>query len=263
MPLSSRACEAISNTTFLRLLHCVRNDNTFLTVIASPTPLSSRVYEAISNTTFLRLLHCVRNDNNAEIHLYPCHRELTKRSPLPRVASLVRNDKPSYCHRPHPVIASTKRSLSHIDCHFVPCNTFLLSRSLLSSRVCEAISFTPRLLTAFAMTIPSYCHRAPTCHRELTNDLAALRDCHCVRDNNGESTPCHGLTSDLNTTLRLLHCVRNDNTFNCLAAHTLSSRVYGDLKCCFLSCHCVRNDINAKSTSPPRLINLVKPKIIS
>ncbi|SMX55243.1 protein of unknown function [Brevefilum fermentans] len=58
------------------MLHCVRNDNTFL--------LSSRACEAISSFTPLRLLHYVRNDNNAEIHLYPCHRE----PPTPVIASL-------------------------------------------------------------------------------------------------------------------------------------------------------------------------------
>jgi hypothetical protein len=106
--LSSRACEAISSLTPLRLLHCVRNDNTFL--------LSSRVYEAIFNPTPPRLLHYVRNDNNAEIHLYPCHREFTKRSQVLRSRdcfTAFAMTIPSYYYRePHtPVIASWRSDL--------------------------------------------------------------------------------------------------------------------------------------------------------
>ena len=106
--LSSRACEAISNPTPLRLLHFVRNDNTFL--------LSSRACEAISSFTPLRLLHYVRNDNNAEIHLYPCHREFTKRSQVLRSRdcfTAFAMTIPSYYYRePHtPVIASWRSDL--------------------------------------------------------------------------------------------------------------------------------------------------------
>ena len=114
--IASLRSDLISHT--LRLLHCVRNDNTFL--------LSSRACEAISSLTPLRLLHYVRNDNNAETRPWPCHRELAKRSQVLRSIdcfTAFAMTIPSYCHREF-----TKRShLSHPrDCFTAFAMTIML-----------------------------------------------------------------------------------------------------------------------------------------